>query len=167
MADDDARDDLTARPLRVERGDDIALTMELHNPTARAAHYIADVRGIAFDAATGRVEVLLSDEGRVLVPGGVFMEPRFQRVDPGADAELTVRIPRSIVRMAATDPPSAEVRFEQFDIGPDTEITVSVGWNDTPFYPDPRQPDAAHRETTMQEWEQHRLRVTFRPEPED
>ncbi len=46
MADDDARDDLTARPLRVERGDDIALTMELHNPTARAAQLTMNREGI-------------------------------------------------------------------------------------------------------------------------
>ena len=160
MADDyEERSELEATAGEVLRGDDISLAINLHNPLDRAAHYIADVRGIAFDEATGRVEVLLTDEGRELVPGGMLVEPRFNRVDPGADAQFTVHIPTSIVRMVPSDPPGAEVRVEEVEIGPDMEIEVALGWSDTPFYPDPR--DRAAGQSTLQNWERSRVRVTF------
>ena len=162
MAAENENAGLEANAMTVEIDRDVTLTIKLTNSLTRAAHYIADVRGIRIVDA-GHVELLLSDEGRAVIPGAVSIEPRFNRVDPGAEATLSLRLPTSVVSMAPTAPSGPEVVFERTEITPQTEIDVVIGWSDTPFYPDPREP-GSRQQSTIAEWQTGSSRATFRPE---
>jgi hypothetical protein len=141
--------------------DGVELEVRLRNPLGRAIHYIADVRGMVFDAATGRLHVQLSDRGREMPPGGTAMQPQFRSVDPGSEAMARIRLPKTIVRLSATPAPSGEVTFEEFAVADATDIDVEIGWADTPFYRDPRERAAAVFPVSA--WEQRSLTVTYRP----
>jgi hypothetical protein len=138
--------------------DGVELAVRLHNPLDRAIHYISDVRGVLFDPATQRLRVQLSDRGREVIPGGMMMLPRFRMVDPHGDAVTTIRLPRTIVKLAEGGPPG-EVRFEEHVVADAEAIDVEIGWSDTPYYDDPRERDS--HVPPVAEWEQDAARVSF------
>lgn len=138
--------------------DGVELAVRLQNPLDRAIHYIADVRGVLFDPATRRLRVQLSDRGREVIPGGMMMLPRFRMVDPHGEAVTTIRLPRTIVKLAEGGPPG-EVRFEEHVVADAVAIDVEIGWSDTPYYDDPRERDSEI--PPVAEWEQDEARVTF------
>lgn len=142
--------------------DGIELSVRLRNPLDRAIHYIADVRAIVFDPVTGGFRVALSDRGRESPPGGVAMQPRFRSVDPHSEAVVTVKLPKTIVKLADV-PPGAdeELLFEEHALTDAASIELDIGWADTPFYRDPREKTA--RGVPVAAWEQESLRVTFAP----
>ena len=122
-----------------EIDDGVELTVVLRNPLDRAVHYVADVRAMVFDPATRRLRVQLSDQGRELPPGGVAMQPRFRTVDPHAEVMMTVRLPRTIVRLAETPSPAGEVVLEEHAVAAADAIDLEIGWADVPYYDDPRE----------------------------
>src|SRR5258708_6508554 len=106
-----------------DRGLDVRV--RLRNAADRALHYISDVRRILYDPDTRALSVLLSDEGRVVVPHPVIRRPAFRYVDPGAQAEITLQLPETISKLAT--PPDAERRLVNFvrqRIADAEEITV-------------------------------------------
>jgi hypothetical protein len=137
------------------------ITVRVQNPLDRAIHYIADVRAMVFDPATRRLRVQLSDQGREMPPGGVMILPRIRRVDPNSEAATTVRLPKTIVKLAATPAPGGEVLFEEHAIADAEEIELDIGWSDTPFYADPR--DASRETPPVSAWEQDTIRTVFTP----
>jgi hypothetical protein len=141
--------------------DGVELAVRLRNPLSRAIHYIADVRGMIFDSATGRLRVQLSDRGRELPPGGTAMQPQFRAVDPGSEAMARIKLPKTIMRLSPTPSPTGEVTFEEFAVADATEIDVEIGWADTPYYRDPRERAAATFPVSA--WEQRTLNITYQP----
>lgn len=141
--------------------DGVELSVRIRNPLNRAIHYIADVRGLIFDPATRRLRVQLSDQGRELVPGGVMILPRFRTVDPNSETLMTVRLPKTIVKLAGTPTPDGEVRFEEHAIADADEIELDIGWSDTPFYPDPRE--KARTTPPVAAWEKQTFITTYTP----
>jgi hypothetical protein len=139
----------------------VELTVRVRNPSNRAIHYIADVRAIVFDPATRRLRVQLSDQGRETPPGGMIVLPRIRRVDPNSEAAISVRLPKTIVKLAAAATPGGEVAFEEHSITDADQIELDIGWSDTPFYADPRE---SSRETPpVRAWEQETIRTVFTP----
>ena len=144
-----------------ETEDSVEIAVRLRNPLDRPVHYIADVRGILFDPATRRLRVQLSDQGRELVPGLASMEPQFRTVDPESEAVATIRLPKTIVKLAETQSPEGDVLFEEHAIADADEIELEIGWADTPYYEDPRE--KTRGEAPISAWEQDAARVTFSP----
>jgi hypothetical protein len=147
-----------------ERPDRVDVVVELRNPGGRALHYIADVRAIVFDTATATFTVRLSEQGLEPMGAGTQLEPRFGVIDPGSIASTLVRLPKTIVRLADTAGPAGELRFEEHRLADAATIAVEVGWSDTPYYPDPRDPGQKERDRTEDNpivaWEQQRMRIT-------
>jgi hypothetical protein len=141
----------------VERGAE--LVVRLQNTADRALHYIADVRGLRFDPATRTVYVRLTDEGRVLAPGVAEILPEIRYIDPGSEAELQVRLPETIVKLA--EPQAGEPRrlaFEKHRIADAEEIVLEIAWADTPLYLDPR-PTTDPRLPAVR-WQQQTLTIS-------
>ena len=137
------------------------ITVRVRNPLNRAIHYIADVRAMVFDPTSRRLRVQLSDQGREIPPGGMFKLPRIRRVDPDSEAALSLSLPKTIVKLAATTTPGNEVSFEEHAISDADQIELDIGWSDTPFYADPRE---ASRETLpVSAWEQDTIRTVYTP----
>ena len=147
-----------------ETQDGVELSVRIRNPLNRAIHYIADVRGILFDPATRRLRVQLSDQGREVVPGGLMILPRFRTVDPNSETVMTVRLPKTIVKLAGTPSPSGDVLFEEHAISDANEIELDIGWSDTPFYPDPRE--KSRTVPPVADWEKQTFVTTFTPPSE-
>lgn len=150
---------LEARPEALKETEDaFEVAVRFRNPLDRAVHYIADIRGMIFDPATRRLRVILSDQGFEESPGSIGMEPRFGTVDPQSEAVATIRLPKTIVKLAETPSPEGEVRFEEHAVGDAEAIDVEIGWADTPYYSDPRE--KARGTAPISAWEQHTARVT-------
>ncbi|MCC7371521.1 MAG: hypothetical protein IT306_24085 [Chloroflexi bacterium] len=141
----------------------VELSVRLRNPSNRALHYIADVRATIFDPATRQLRVQLSDQGREPPPGALSVQPQFRVVGPNSEALLTVRLPRTIVKLSSTPSPSGDVTLEEHVIADADSIEVEIGWGDTPYYRDPR--DSARGTPPIAAWEQASLRLTYRPGP--
>jgi hypothetical protein len=144
-----------------ELEDAFELAVRIRNPLDRAIHYISDVRGVIFDPATRRVRVKLSEQGMDLPPGGIAMEPRFRRIDPHSEAVVTVRLPKTIVKLAEAPSADNDVRFEEHTIAEADQIDLDIGWSDTPYYQDPREKTRGAK--PFSSWEKQSLRVTFTP----
>lgn len=147
-----------------EADDAVVLTVKLRNPQNRALHYIADPRGIIYDPATRRLRVQLSDQGRGPIPGGMVVEPRIRSVDPNSEASLTVRLPKTIVKLAATPSPAGDTLFEEHALTEADQIQVEIGWSDTPYYRDPR--DKARGASSIASWEKQTLNLAYTPSPD-
>lgn len=143
----------------VETEDGVELAVKLRNPLDRPVHYISDVRGIIFDPATRRLRVQLSDQGREMPPGGIAMEPRFRTIEPHGEAVATVRLPKTIVKLAETPSPEGDTLFEEHAIADADAIDLEIGWADTPYYADPRE--KSRGAAPLSSWEQESARVTF------
>ena len=144
-----------------ETADGVELSVRLRNPLNRAIHYIADVRGIIFDPVTHLLRVQLSDQGRKLVAGGAMILPRFRKVDANSETTITLRLPKTIVKLADKPSPRGEVLFEEHAIADADAIELDIGWSDTPFYPDPRE--KARTVPPVAEWEKQTFVTTFTP----
>ena len=144
-----------------ERDDAFEMTVRVQNPLDRAIHYIADVRAITFDPATRTVRVRLSEQGLEMPPGGMMVLPRIRRVDPQSEAAMNVRLPKTIVKLAATQTPGTEVTFEEHAIADAEEIALDIGWSETPFYADPRE--SSQLRSPVSTWEQATIRTVFAP----
>lgn len=144
-----------------ETEDGFELTIKLRNPLDRALHYISSVRAMIFDPATRRLRVQLSDQGREQPPGGMAVEPTFRTIDPHSEALATVRLPKTIVKLADTPSPPGDVLLEEHAIADATSIELEIGWADTPYYTDPREKTRGTEPVSA--WEQHSARATFSP----
>lgn len=147
---------------RTERG--LSLVIRLRNSSDRALHYVGEVRGLKYDPATKVLTVLLSDEGRALVPGPIEREPRTHSIDPASEAELSLELPRTIVKLTDTPSPPDRVTFEEHTIAEAQEIHVKIAWSDMPYYPDPR-PTEDDR-TAIQRWQRDTAVLVHRTDAE-
>jgi hypothetical protein len=137
------------------------ITVRVRNPLDRAIHYIAEVRAMVFDPATRRLRVQLSDQGRETPLGGMFKLPRIRQVDPQSEAAISLPLPKTIVKLAATTTPGTEVAFEEHAISDADQIELEIGWSDTPFYADPRE--ASRATPPVKAWEQDTIRTSYTP----
>ncbi len=142
-----------------ERG--MVLTVGLENPGDRALHYVSDVRNIQFDPSANVLKIKLSDEGRMLVPGGLARLPSFKTIDPRASQSIEILLPEKIVKLA-DNPASDELALEEQNIGKAVELEVSIGWADTPFYPDTRETDDQRMPAAI--WQQDSLTMRHKME---
>lgn len=148
----------------VKRGDrSIDLVIRVRNPGGRALHYVSDLRGLLYDPVTRRLTVRLTDEGRILVPSAVARLPRFAVIDPHSEAEVAVRLPVKIVKLADTPSPPGDVLLQEHDIRDASDIAVDIAWADTPFYQDPREADDPRFPAVR--WQQDALHVSRRMRP--
>jgi hypothetical protein len=139
------------------RGDVVELVVRLRSRHPdRVLHYIAEVRAIVFEA--GRFVVRLTDQGREVIPGAVGRLPVFGRIDPGATALLTLRLPATIIRLLTPPAPGTEAVLAEYAVDPEADFEVVIGWSDTPYYPDPRDRHATAGRTGG--WEQGLARAT-------
>jgi hypothetical protein len=143
-----------------ETEDGFEITIKLRNPLDRAVHYISSVRAMIFDPANRRFRVQLSDRGREQPPGGMAVEPTFRTIDPHSEALATVRVPKTIVKLADTPSPPGDVLLEEHAIADATSIELEIGWADTPYYTDPREKTRGTEPISA--WEQRSARTTFR-----
>jgi hypothetical protein len=142
----------------IEARDAVELVVELRNHDDRTLHYIADARAILIDPATGTVRVQMSDRGREMPPGGIAMTPRFRSIDPHSQAVLTVRLPKTIVRLSSTPSPPGETRFEELAITDATNVELEIGWADVPYYRDPRA--STEGTSPVSSWEKQSLSIS-------
>jgi hypothetical protein len=156
--DDERREIEAAAETIVETDDAFELSVRLRNPLDRAVHYVADVRAMIFDPVTRRLRVQLSDQGRELLPGGIAVQPQIRTIDPHGEVVATVRLPKTIVKLAQPSP-QGELRFEEHAIADAAEIELEIGWADTPYYADPREKSQAAPPVAA--WEQESVHVTF------
>jgi hypothetical protein len=139
----------------------LEIRVQLRNSADRALHYISDVRRILYDPDTRALSVHLSDEGREVILHPAVRPPTFRYIDPGAQAEITLRLPQSISKLGTPpDPERRQVNFVRQRIADAEEVTVEIAWADVPFYEDPRAGDAKELPTVR--WQQHRLQTTYR-----
>jgi len=171
MADSKSKKDGGRTPVHLEismksvtankRG--ISVLLKLHNPADRALHYVSEVRGLKYEPASKTLTVIMSDEGRVLVPGPMEKEPVTRSIDPKADAELELQLPPTIVKLAETPSPQGALRFEEQAISEAEHIDVRMAWSDTPYYIDPRPGDPMR--TGLQRWQRDIAHVSHRMRP--
>lgn len=141
----------------MEHEDRVEVTVTLRNPGDRPLHYISDVRAMIVDPATGRVQVRLSEAGLAIPPGGMFIPPRVRVIDPGAEAALTVTLPKTILKLGSAPAPDGEGTFEELPIAGAPAIGVDIGWSETPYYADQRA--TAREGNPVAAWEKTQLRV--------
>jgi hypothetical protein len=144
-----AQDDLTITGTTLtDDGEHLHLTVKAHNPSSRTRHLYNSFRVLRYDQATKTLEVQMSDHGltepRVLRHGDEkaanFILPSFTSVDPHGDAELSLNLPRTIVRPNMAKSTIRSMRFESLPIHESTAVKVDLAWADTPYYEDPRIP---------------------------
>jgi hypothetical protein len=146
-----------------ERG--LEIRVQLRNDADRALHYISDVRALDYDPGSRKLTVRLSDRGRVVVPGAANVRPPLRYIDPGSEAEITLRLPEQITKLAPS--PDVErriVAFQQQRIADAEEVAVEIAWSDVPFYEDPRV--SSEDVLPSVHWQQHEETASIRRRPE-
>jgi hypothetical protein len=157
--DDEPRLEGSSAEVR-ELDDRVEVSIRLRNPSARPLHYVSDVRAMRVDPATGNVTVRLSEEGLEIPPGGFFVQPRVRVIDPASEAELTVALPKTILKLGSAPAPPGESTFEELPISGAPSIAIDIGWSDSPYYAD-RRPDSSDK-NPVAAWEKTQLRVETR-----
>jgi hypothetical protein len=145
-----AQDDVTITGTTLtDDGQHLHLKIRVHNPSNRTRHLYNSVRALRFDPPSKTLEVQMSDHGlaepRSLRYGDElqptnFILPSFTSVDPRSDGELSISLPRTIMRPDVAKSTSTSLKFEQLPIHEATTVKVDLAWSDTPYYEDPRIP---------------------------
>lgn len=138
----------------------IELVVRLTNPGDRALHYIGLPRAILYDPPTRRLTVRLSDQGRIPIPGGLYLLPAFRVIDPVSEAEIRIDLPPTIVKLAEGASAPGDIAMEEHTVSKAAEIALEIAWSDTPFYQDPRVDD--HHEAPAGRWQKGVLRISHR-----
>jgi hypothetical protein len=138
----------------------LELIVRLSNPGSRALHYISEVRALRYDPATRWLNVRLSDNGLMVLPGIIANIPQIRVVDPQSEAEFSVSLPEKIVKLSETPVPPGELALEEHRIADAAEIAVDVAWADTPLYQDTRPHDGDDR-PSIARWQQDELRLSY------
>lgn len=146
-----ANDDVTITGTTLsDDGQHLHLRIRVHNPSLRTRHLYNSVRALRFDRASTTLEVQMSDHGLAeprslrygqeeLQPTN-FILPSFTSIDPQSDGELSISLPRTIIRPDVAKSTSASMKFEQLPIHEATTLKVDLAWSDIPYYEDPRMP---------------------------
>jgi hypothetical protein len=140
-------------------GKSLHLRFVVHNPAGRTRHVYTSIRALRYDKVTKMLEVQMSDHGlmeprdrRNPAPNDVspanFILPQMTDVAAGADAEISLHVPRTITRIDANAPPAAVLRLETLQVHEADTVQVDVAWGDTPFYSDPREPFQMRKQLT-------------------
>lgn len=163
MATDDVKPDALKASIKklIRDADEATLVVSLNNTATRALHYISDVRATRYDPATRRLTLALSDEGREIIPGAIAKVPQFRHLDPGGTAELTVRVPKRIIKLSRSAPPG-ELAFVKHTLDEVDEVVVDVGWADVPYYKDTRKSAREDTRLPSARWEQHKAHAVQR-----
>ena len=141
-------------------GMSLQLRIAVHNASNRTRHVYTSVRGLRYDRATRALEVQMSDHGLMEprdrrnpspddVSSANFILPHMTGVPPGGDTEISLRVPRTIVRV---DPAAstAVLKLETLQVHEAETVHIDLAWGDTPFYSDPRKPFEMRKQLT--EW---------------
>lgn len=130
-------------------GQQLHLKVKARNPANRTRHVYASHRALRYDAATGILEVQMSDHGLVeprelrnsgdMSPATVIL-PAFTTVDPKNDAEITMMLPRTIVRPSLARSTATMMKFDVLPIYEARSVKIDLAWSESPFYLDPRRP---------------------------
>lgn len=142
-------------------GDEIIVTVRLKNTGNRAIHYISDLRARRYDPATKKLTLMLSDEGREVIPGAVAKLPKFRFVEPDTQAEIEIRIPDRIIKLSRNVPPG-QLAFEKQELADVEQVVVEVAWADVPYYKDTRERDLEDLRLPASQWQQNKARATKR-----
>lgn len=129
-------------------GQHLHLTIRVHSTSNRTLHLYNSIRALRYDGATKTLEVQMSDHGlvepRSLRYGdeqpATFILPSFTSVDANSNAELSLNLPRTIVRPDIARSTTASMKFESLPIHEAAAMKVFLAWSDTPYYEDPRIP---------------------------
>jgi hypothetical protein len=129
-------------------GQHLHLTVRVHSTSNRTLHLYNSTRALRYDRTTKTLEVQMSDHGlaepRSLRYGDeqptTFILPSFTSVDPRGDAELSINLPRTIVRPDIAKSTTASMKFESLPIHEAAAVKVDLAWSDIPYYEDPRIP---------------------------
>jgi hypothetical protein len=145
---------------------ELEVVVRMSNSANRALHYIADIRAIRYDAATGTLTLALSDEGRQVIPATAGNLPNFRYVDPAGEAEILLKVPKRITRFSRTAPPG-QLAFEKHELSEVRTVVVEIAWSDVPFYNDTRATAAQRDDMRLPaaRWEQHKARSAFEVRP--
>lgn len=131
--------------------DELRIIVKLNNSNARAIYCIGDVRTIDYDPGSRKLEVRLTDAGRTLIPGIANMEPVIRTIDPGSDAELELRLHKTVVKLAPAGGSNPELQLQEWNLSEAEDIEVKIGWADIPHYHDTR--DTESKEMPSTRWE--------------
>jgi len=144
-----AKDDLSiSETTLTDDGEHLHLKIRVHNPSNRTRHFYSSKRALRYDSATKTLEVQMSDHGlaepRLLRYGDekptTFILPSFTSVDPQSDTELSISLPRTIIRPDIAKSTTTSMKFERVPIHEATALKVDIAWSNTPYYEDPRIP---------------------------
>ena len=116
----------------VEVQDGHELRVSLVNPLDTAIYCIVDVRAVTFDHSARRLRVQLSDLDREQPHGFIDMAPTLDRIAPRTEALLTIRLPKTIVRLASAPPFTGRAPIEEHAVRDAEEIQVEIGWDVAP-----------------------------------
>lgn len=127
-------------------GTNLIVKVQVKNPSDRTLHLYASPRGMRYDEATKVLRILLSDENLgENAPGSIFVLPRFTTVDAHGQAEITLKLPRFLTRLAPGAGQTSP-KLERLPIHEAAAVEVDISWSDKPFYSDPRKKKTAVRE---------------------
>jgi hypothetical protein len=145
-------DDLVVNSASVQDdGMSLQLRIVVHNPAGRTRHVYTSIRALRYDKNTKTLEVQMSDHGLMEprdrrnpaqedVSSANFILPHMTDVAAGAEAEISIRVPRTITRIDPDAPPAPVLKLETLPVHEADDVEVAVAWGDTPFYSDPREP---------------------------
>ncbi len=155
--------------VREQRGKEIFLSASVRNGLERHIYAIAAVRRLHVDFSSRTLNVFCGEPPGDLTIAQKQGRPErglsFIRVPPGEShpvAELT--LPAVATRISITQ--AGRPILEPYDLTALESVDFHFGWNDVPFYPDPRAP---HRGTfeQLEAWQQGVARAAWRRPPGD
>lgn len=112
----------------VEDKDGYELSVALANRLAAPVYHDASARAIIYEPSRQRLRLRLHDEGRGPFCGFMTVTPGLVRLAPRSESTLTIRLPKTIVRLADARRMSGCVLVEEHAVGAAEEISLEIGW---------------------------------------
>ena len=151
--------DLEIRRFEVgDDGENLNVTIEIHNHSARTLHVYREVRGVRYDENTNTVKLLLTDRHfDHSFPTFVTPQPALVPVNPGESEILKLRVPRVITQIGPerTGQPGPTLRESHIHQSESAEAEIS--WSDTPYYREPGE--RRNKVEQLRRWERGALHV--------
>ena len=146
-------------------GASLLVRIRVRSASRSTLHFFAAPRALHYDPASRELTVRLTQSGIEelgLVPL-VARAPPMVAVDPLAEREIAIRLPRFVTRLEA-GPTARAPSIVRLPAHQADGVTVEIGWSDRAFHRDPRG-TAGSVHAQLQRWERGVARARWRRGP--
>jgi len=121
------------------------IIIKIYNPDTRTLYAYASPRRFQYDQATKTLTISFHDQhiDEDSQLGKHLLEPKIITIEGKTEEEIRVKFPQGLKRLKSATETGGEAEVEEIHPEEATSITVEIAHQDTPFYYNPKNNNAA------------------------